>query len=267
MNKTTKWLDIICRYFICLLMLVYGLVKVFQGQFYTDYYWKDTPLGQLSGMELVWSFYSYSPVYETIFGLMEVAIGLLVFFKRTTKLGVMLFLPVMANLVLINLVFNVGALGSAFPLFIAGTILFFINLSSYKNYFLEKKDSDISKAGAFRNLAPKAITMFLGASLAFLLIYDNKFKIKQDYQIKGAWVLDGHPEIKRIYFEKGNTFVIRDNKDSLYFGSYQTTPGKTITISDISNTLFNWKGLPYLVNNNTVLVSALDKKIVLLKVK
>jgi hypothetical protein len=102
MSKAIKWLDIIRRYFICLLMLIYGLVKVFRGQFYTDYYWKDTPLGQLSGMERVWSFYSYSPVYETTLGLIEVTVGLLVFFKRTTRLGILLFLPVMANLVLIN---------------------------------------------------------------------------------------------------------------------------------------------------------------------
>jgi hypothetical protein len=56
MSTSLRWLETGCRYFICLLMLVYGLVKIFHGQFYTDEYWKDTPLGALSGMQLVWSF-------------------------------------------------------------------------------------------------------------------------------------------------------------------------------------------------------------------
>jgi hypothetical protein len=42
--------DLACRYFITFLMLLYGLVKVFQGQFYTDEYWRDTSLRSLDGM-------------------------------------------------------------------------------------------------------------------------------------------------------------------------------------------------------------------------
>ena len=267
MNKTIKWADIVCRYFICLLMLIYGFVKVFQGQFYTDYYWKDTPLAQLSGMELVWSFYSYSPIYETILGIIEVIVGLLVFFKRTTKLGVLLFLPVMANLVLLNLVFSVGALGSAFPLFAAGILLFIINFKSYSNYFFEKPDPAISNKILFRNIAPKAVVIIIGVSLASLIVYNNKFKIIQDNKIKGSWMLDGHPEIKRVYFEKGKTFVIRDNKDSLYFGSYQTNSNNTITKSDISNNLFNWKSSLYIIYNDTLKIINPDKNQVLVKMK
>ena len=126
MKLKLKGLEVTCRYLICLLMLIYGLVKVFQGQFYTDYYWRDLPLGKLSGMELVWSFYSYSPVYETILGLIEVSVGLLVLFKRTTKLGVLLFLPVIINLVLLNLIYHIGALVVAYPLFIAGIQTIFL---------------------------------------------------------------------------------------------------------------------------------------------
>ncbi len=267
MNKAIKWIEIICRYFICLLMLIYGLVKVFQGQFYTDYYWKDTPLAQLSGMELVWSFYSYSPIYETILGIIEVTVGLLVFFKRTTKLGVLLFLPVMANLVLINIVFSVGALGSAFPLFAAGILLFIINFKSYSNYFFDKTDTIISKTNLFRNIVPKVFVIIIGVSVASLLIYNNKFKIKQDNKIKGAWMFNGHPEIKRIYFEKGNTFIIKDNKDSIHFGSYQTNRNNTITISNTSDSLFNWKSSKYRIYNDTLSITSLGKIQVLVKMK
>lgn len=267
MNKTIKWLDIICRYFICLLMLIYGLVKVFQGQFYTDYYWKDITLGHLSGMELAWSFYSYSPVFETILGLIEVSIGLLVFFKRTTKLGVILFLPVMANLVLINIIFSIGALGSAFPLFVAGIILFLINFRSYKTLISEKQNFVNKKNKLWLNSVSKVIVILMGCGLASLVIYNNKFRMKQDNAIKGAWLVAGNSGIRRIYFEKGNTCVIRDNKDSLYFGNYQTNSNNTISITGSNNVFPGWKEAPYTIHNDTLSVNAHDSQQLLLRIR
>jgi uncharacterized membrane protein YphA (DoxX/SURF4 family) len=126
MNKKLKYTETAARYFICLLMLVYGLVKVFQAQFYTDHYWKDIPLGQLNGMQLTWAFYSYSPVYETLLGLAEVAAGLLVLFSRTAKMGALLVVAIMLNLVAVNIIFSIGALGAALPLLLAGIILLVI---------------------------------------------------------------------------------------------------------------------------------------------
>ena len=98
-----------CRYFIAFLMILYGLVKVFQGQFYTDEYWHDTSLRNLDGMQLVWSFYSHSSTYQSLLGLVEVFLGILFLFRRTTALGIVLFVPIMANLVAINIFFQVGA--------------------------------------------------------------------------------------------------------------------------------------------------------------
>jgi hypothetical protein len=221
----------------------------------------------LSGMELVWSFYSYSPVYETILGLIEVSVGLLVFFKRTTKLGVLLFLPIMINLVLLNLIYNIGALVVAYPLFIAGVILFFINLKSYTNYFFGEGPATVSKSSSFHSIIPKLSVLVIGVGLASLIVYHNKFKIKQDVKINGTWVFANDAKIKRIYFEKGNVCVIKDVKDSLYFGSYQTNQNKTISISEISGALVNWKEEPYSVENNSLLIGMGGKKQLLKKIE
>ena len=267
MTKRIIWLDIFCRYFICLLMLIYGVVKIFQGQFYTDFYWKDTTLGKLSGMQLTWSFFSYSPVYQILLGFIEVILGLLVFFKRTTRLGVILFLPVIINLVFINLVFNIGALGSAYPLLLAGLILFFINLKSYKAFFFEKRTITNENKVRWLNTVPKVILILVGCLLASIIIYNNKFKIKQDNEIKGAWELEGQGEIKRLYFEKGNVCVIKDKKDSLKYYIYQTTPKRTITISNERNSLLEWNDLPYKIENDTLIIFGPKQKQFLYKIR
>jgi len=265
MNKTIKWLDSICRCFICLLMLIYGLVKVFHGQFYTDYYWKDIPLGQLDGVKLVWSLYSYSPVYETPLGLIEVSIGLLVFFKRTTRLGVLLFLPIIINLLTINIIFSIGALPIVVSLWVAGIILFFINFKSYKNYFLQQKiEETLVVPPKHTNLIPNLAVMFVGVGLAALLIHSNKFRIKQDVAIKGPWVAEGYPEIKKIYFGKGYTCVVQDSDDSLFFGNYQTNLNKTITV-EIKDIRLHWENLPYSINHDTLFINKDGKKLILLK--
>ncbi len=265
MTKTTKWLDIICRYFICLLMLIYGTVKVFNGQFYTDCYWKDMTLAQLDGVKLVWSLYSYSPTYETLLGIMEVSIGLLVLFKRTTRLGVLLFVPIITNLLILNIAFSIGALPSVVPLFVAGIILFAIHFKSYKNYFLQKESADDTTPPKRSHLIAKLVLITIGFGLAALLVYNNKFKFQQDGGIKGGWMVQGYPELKTLYFEKGHMCVLKDSKDSLFFADYQTTPAKTITMLGFSNPLLNWQDLTYVINQDTLSVIKNRKKIILLR--
>lgn len=223
-----KWLETGCRYFICLLMLLYGLVKVLQAQFYTDNSWKDIPLGELNGMQLTWAFYSYSPVYEIMLGVAEVTAGLLVLFKRTTKLGVLLFLAIALNLVSINLIFNIGALGSAVPLLIAGLILFVFHFKNYAVFFWARQPKQNCKSPATK-IAPAAVVV-IGCTLASFIIYNNKYRIKNDVRIKGTWETASCPYAKRIYFEKGNTCITKDHGGNLHFLTYQTTKNSKLVL-------------------------------------
>ncbi|HLW53933.1 MAG TPA: hypothetical protein VKW06_13935 [Candidatus Angelobacter sp.] len=59
--------------------------------------------------------YSYSHVYAVILGLIQVAGGELLLFRKTALLGAALMLPVMTNIVMINVFFRIawGALGTS----------------------------------------------------------------------------------------------------------------------------------------------------------
>ena len=255
MSNSLRRLETVCRYFICLLMLVYGVVKIFQGQFYTHAYWNDTPLGQLNGMQRVWSFYSYSPIYETFLGAIEVTVGMLVLFKRTTALGILLFLPVMANLVVINIIFNVGALGSAIPLFLAGLILLLLHFRRLKRSLWDRDETTPHSASALRAILPKAIVILVGVALASTVLYNNKLRYKPDPALRGAWTFTAGSPLQRIYFEIGRTCVIQDQAGALHFARYQTEGNQALTVTE-DDSLLHWQKLPYQIDNDVLVLTA-----------
>lgn len=250
MTKRLSRLETGCRYFICLLMLVYGLVKLFHGQFYTDEYWKDMPLGQLTGFQLAWAFHSHSAIYETILGLVEIVVGLLVFFPRTTRLGVLLFLPVMTNLVLINLFFEIGALPPACALWLAGAILLLLHFPSLKRDLWDRAEPK-----PVARLLPQAAVILLGCALAGVILYNNKLRFHPDPQVRGTWELATKSQHLRLYFEKGHTCVIKDAAGHLHFASYRTDDNSAITVSD-DDSLLSWAQSPYRIVSGSLIVTA-----------
>jgi hypothetical protein len=81
------------------------------------------PVGSLSGYQLAWFYYAYSHTYEVILGLVEVAGGTLLLFRRTALLGAALMLPVMANIVMINVFYVIGVGAMCTSTFIFASML------------------------------------------------------------------------------------------------------------------------------------------------
>lgn len=110
--------------FLALHLLLYGFDKVFKSQFYlpepnTLY----TPLGQLSPDLAYWSVMGTSHFYSVFAGLTEVGAGLLLLWGRTRLLGGLLALAVLANVLALNIGFDISVkLWSGFLLGLAGLV-------------------------------------------------------------------------------------------------------------------------------------------------
>jgi hypothetical protein len=90
-------------------LLLYGFDKVFKSQFYlpepnTLY----TPLGQLSPDLAYWSVMGVSRFYSEFAGLLEVLPGLLLLWGRTRLLGGLLAVAVLANVLALNVGFDIS---------------------------------------------------------------------------------------------------------------------------------------------------------------
>src|SRR5215467_4316866 len=102
-----KYLDWL-RYLSAFLLFAYGLAKVIGRQFHVPPEMALRPVGSLSGYQLAWFYYSYSHVYEVILGLIQLAGGALLLFRKTALLGATVMLPVMTNILMINMFFVIG---------------------------------------------------------------------------------------------------------------------------------------------------------------
>jgi hypothetical protein len=102
--KYLPWL----RYLSAFLLLLYASGKLLGRQFSVAPELALRPVGSLSGYQLTWYYYSYSHVYAILLGLIQLAGAALLLFRKTALLGAALLLPVMTNILLINLFFFIA---------------------------------------------------------------------------------------------------------------------------------------------------------------
>ncbi|MEJ7559596.1 MAG: hypothetical protein WKF66_14905 [Pedobacter sp.] len=102
------WTRIVARYFLAYMLFVYGFVKVIKIQFpYPSLVRLTETFGDSTPMALAWTFIGYSSGYNIYIGGAEVLAGALLFFKRTTLLGALLAMTVMANVFAMNLAYDI----------------------------------------------------------------------------------------------------------------------------------------------------------------
>lgn len=111
------------RYWLAFQIATYGFAKLFQTQFSTPNYLLDRPLWSISGAGLTWYYFGYSYTFVVILGLLQIGGAALLLFRRTSLLGVLVLLPVLTNIVFINVFYNIG-LGA-----LLNSVLFVLGLS------------------------------------------------------------------------------------------------------------------------------------------
>jgi hypothetical protein len=80
----------------------YGISKLGNLQFQVSALDYATPLGAISGKILTWAFLGYCPWFQFLLGALEAVPGVLLCFRRTWRIGALLLMPVLVNVVLMN---------------------------------------------------------------------------------------------------------------------------------------------------------------------
>jgi len=96
------------KYFVIYQMLMYGMAKVFYMQFqYPSTGRLEQKLGDMSPMGLLWTFMGYSKGYTMFTGWLELIAGILILFRRTMTLGLLMAFGVMLNVMMLNFCYDV----------------------------------------------------------------------------------------------------------------------------------------------------------------
>ncbi len=104
-----RWSRIGLRYVLGAAMLTYGFMKLIPPTQFPEISLSQltAPIGEASPQGLLWRFMGFSPVYVAFLGAGEVVAGALLFFRRTTLAGALVTAAIMANVVLLNLSYDV----------------------------------------------------------------------------------------------------------------------------------------------------------------
>lgn len=129
------WLDWF-RYFCAFMLYTYGISKLLHLQFDMQSQLARQPIGSLTGYQLTWFYFGYSRAYAVLLGITQVLGGTLLLFRKTTLLGAMAMLPVMANILLINVFILVDDYG---PYLISAMICLFLCAILWRERFALKQ--------------------------------------------------------------------------------------------------------------------------------
>lgn len=218
MPTVTRSTYIFCRYFVALMILQYGFAKINGAQFTVLQSVLDQPLRDVSGFWLTWYYFSYSGVYGNLIGLVQIAGGVFLLFRRTTLFGSCLLLGVMANIVMVNIFYEIDRGAMIMSLLIAACLLFIVwqHRSELVRLFWSAQNTLFlsGREGTGRRVlkwsARGLIVLYPAVFTYWVANYNNRHPTSVD----GAWrvedvqgVVDAAPFPERIYFEHNRAYM------------------------------------------------------------
>jgi hypothetical protein len=247
-SKTTQifpWLYFFARCYLFCNMVSYGFAKVIPNQFSEPpIHRMYQPLGHFSPVALLWNFMGSSKLYTIFGGLAEVLPALFLLSRRYTFLGALLIIPVMINIFMLNMSYDVCVKVHSFQLLFAAFLLIAPNLPALWNFFNLKPAAPLVVKPIFTSQKNEKI--FLVLTVVFLLFVFQKEvsenierRVTEDKELVetkyyGGWVVESVNESGltkdwyRVIFTSRNGFVInkKNGQVARYKLDYKTVENK-----------------------------------------
>lgn len=217
------------RFIVSFLIIFYGFAKLNGAQFTILSSELDKPMGQVSGFWLTWYYFGYSPVYSNFLGVVQIVGGVLLMFRKTTLLGSCLLLPVVSNIILIDIFFGVAIDALVVALIIESALIGILAIHRHEllEVFWSKQNSlfpdrSATKSRVFGKYAIRILIIAIPAVYTYWVAnYNNRLPT----QLDGAWdVVSVAPQNgvgvnapAIIFFERNRAFMcVFKSKDGSY---------------------------------------------------
>lgn len=275
-NKIKGILSSFLVYYLALISLKYGLDKLNGQQFdFPESNLLFTPMGYLDKDILYWSVMGSSPGYLYFLGGIEILAAILLFFRRTRFIGIIIAVITYSQVLAINLSFDISVkLYSAFVL----TISLYLLLPYAKEIYLSLKFQKPLKF--LSNPFTRDKKYYLAKSVvALFILLESVVPAYESYRIQQIQPKNGNlygayevlnttnpMDIKRIFIHKDNYFIVQTMEDDFIDYRLQwSTKEDAIYLTDYDNqTLkvpfrwYNTDSLEFIVNNIPLIGSPID---------
>jgi len=212
-QKAHLYLFTFSRYFLATIILMYAFGKIVGTQFFSQPSVYDRPVSSLSGFELTWYYYGYSYWYGVFLAGSQITAALLLFFRRTTRLGILLYLAIIGNIVVLDFAYDIhGAKGMAVLLTGLALFVFLSDWPLFYRYFLTEpaRFDGVERPAWFSRVSRAKLVYIPAVCLGFWALTTTlKAKYMGQNQFYGTWQVNGHaPEWNRLHFEAASTFSL-----------------------------------------------------------
>ncbi len=226
---------ILCRYLLIFLLVPSAISKLFNFHYRFSYAAANERIMDLDPQMLMWQAYSSSDTYEILIGIGQIIIILLLAFRRTTPVAIMMVLPIFINNFAFASIFNSCILLSySRSIFLsAGIILYltpdlinWIKSIEFKKLLSFEKNRLLHARGVI-NIAK--IILIIGLMIQQFWKIDRSrkyYQMSKEHPIVGIWEVESinastadFPNFSRLIFEKsvfGNVEV-QDSLSSFYY--------------------------------------------------
>jgi hypothetical protein len=130
------------RYGVAFDLAEFGWTKICHLQLVMPISKLDLPYRSFSPSDLFWNFFGHSYLFGCIIGGLQIAGAMLLLFRRTRLVGVFILLPVLANILLMDIFYQIGdSVVVHASIMMAGVLYFlFIEFGRLKEFFFAAKD-------------------------------------------------------------------------------------------------------------------------------
>jgi len=147
----------------------YGIIKVFPVQMaYPSMISVQRTIGELTPFDLLWVTFGYGQPYQVFSGVVEVTGALLILFKRTRVIGLLIIVAVMVNVAMLNYTYQVGVLELSSKILLVAMFLLAPYSKELLGFFIGGRSASLDDGGFEpRNRMTKLIVK--GLTLVFLV--------------------------------------------------------------------------------------------------
>lgn len=226
---------ILCRYQFIYLLVPGAINKVMNLHYNFSYVAANERIMDMDPRSILWQTYASSDSYEMLIGIGQIVIILLLAFRRTTPLAVVLLLPIIINNFAFASIFDSCTLLSysrfiflAFGIivYLAPDLITWIKSIEFKKLLSFEKDRLLHARGVI-NIAKMILIIGLMTQQFWKLERTrNYYRLKHEHPIVGIWEVDtiksasaDFPKFTRLIFEKSRSGSV-EVQDSISDFSY-----------------------------------------------
>jgi len=195
---------------------MFGWQKLFREQGQIPLGRLDEPFSSFSGENLTWAFFHHSFAFFCVIGIIQIVGACLLLFPRTRLLGAIFLLPVLLNIILLNIFygFDAGDLVHALILLAGLLYLILLHYRALATFFFRRVDGSLGNVvlAALVIVAPLVLVASFGSP-------DRNPQLTGKYRVEDLSVNEVRSVARScqdsvlttVYFDLGNDVVLEFN--------------------------------------------------------